>query len=352
MKMPRNTVLLGDALERLRELPSSSMDAVVTSPPYVGLRRYGSGEGEIGTEGSVEAFVDKLSKITAELHRALKPTGSLWLNIGDSFSRGPRWGATTKGMLLAPERLLLRLSQQGWLVRGKVIWHKPNGMPNSVRDRFSCRYEYLYHLVREPQYFFDLDAVRIPHQTKRRGLTARSRCAKAYVGRTPRPSKEATRSTWAGPLANGHNDGLERARAEGRAGHRWGKNPGDVWTIPTAGFRGPHPAVFPERLVERPLLATCPATTCAHCGTPWHQVRGSAIRPECDCGAGSLPGLVLDPFMGAGTVGVVARKQARDWLGIELNPSFRELALSRIASTAESVQQRRQPEEVMPLSTP
>lgn len=352
MSAPRKTILLGDALKQLRELADASVDVVITSPPYVGLRRYGAGVNEIGTEGSVEAFVDHIAEVIAELHRVLKPTGSLWLNIADSFSRAPRWGAPTKAMLLAPERLLLRLAEQGWLVRSKVIWHKPNGMPNSVRDRFSCRYEHLYHLTRSPQYFFDLDVVRIPHQTKRRGLTARSRCAKAYVGRTPRPSKEATRQTWAGPLANGHNDGLARARAEGRAGHRWGRNPGDVWTIPTAGFRGPHPAVFPERLVERPLLATCPARTCARCGRPWHQLRGQATAPDCTCAAGFTSGLVLDPFMGAGTVGVVARKHGRDWLGIELNPAFRELALSRIASTTESADERRQPKEVMPLSTP
>lgn len=331
----RNTILLGDAATRLRELGDACVDTVITSPPYAGLRRYGSGERELGQEPSADAFVDALAAVLAEVARVLKPSGSLFLNIGDSFSKARRWGMPPKGMLLVPERLLMRLAADQWLVRGKVIWHKPNAMPNSVRDRFSCRYEVIYHLVRSSSYFFDLDAVRIPHVSQRRRLTARSRHAKAYVGITRQPTKEATRPIWAGPLANGRNDGLAHARREGRAGHRWGKNPGDVWTIPTAGFRGPHPAVFPERLVERPLLATCPQRTCARCGTPWRQQRNVVDVPVCGCRAGWRPGLVLDPFMGAGTTGVVARRHGRDWLGIELNPDFRALALHRIASTPE-----------------
>jgi DNA modification methylase len=141
---------------------------------------------------------------------------------------------------------------------------------------------------------------------------------------------DAPRPSWAGPLA-GNNSGLARARAEGRAGHRDGKNPGDVWTISTAGFRGAHFAVFPEALVERPLRATCPARVCVRCGRAWTQQRGVAIAPICQCMAASHPGLVLDPFMGSGTTALVAERLGRDWLGIELNADYRALAQSRLS---------------------
>jgi DNA modification methylase len=127
-----------------------------------------------------------------------------------------------------------------------------------------------------------------------------------------------------------------RAHAEGRVGHPLGKNPGDVWRIPTAGFRGAHFAVFPERLIERPLLAGCPERTCANCGAPWLRPPGNktaALAASCACQASWLPGLVLDPFIGAGTVGVVARRLGRDWLGIELNPDYAALATERIKAT-------------------
>ncbi|MFN8103915.1 MAG: site-specific DNA-methyltransferase [Acidimicrobiia bacterium] len=331
--VPRNTVLLGDAREQLCRLPDNCVDLVITSPPYVGLRRYGAGVGEIGTEASVGEFVTRLLTVTDELGRVLKPTGSLWLNVGDSFSNAARWGAPPKGMLLTPERLIIGLVEQGWLVRAKVVWHKPNAMPNSVTDRFTATYELLYHLVRSPRYFFDLDAVRVPHRSTGRPLTARPPRAKAKAGTRPpgRPSKQ--RAAFTGPLANGDNRGLLRARAEGRTGHRLGKNPGDVWNIPTAGFRGPHPAVFPESLIERPLLACCPRRVCARCGAPRQQAALMPTKPNCACQADWPPGLVLDPFMGAGTTGVAARRRGYDWLGIELNPDYRTLATERIAAT-------------------
>lgn len=322
----RQTIIGGDAQARLAELPERSIDVVVTSPPYVGLRRYEAGPEEIGTETSVEAFVARLLGVTEQIARVLKPSGSFWLNIADSFSRSQRWGAPRKGMLLAPERLLIGLSDQGWLVRSKVIWSKPNPLPSSVRDRFSAAHEMVFHLVRSPYYFFDLDAVRIPHRSSGRGLTAPARRAKAKTG-PPR------RARFAGPLANGDNRGLLRARAEGRPGHPGGKNPGDVWTVPTAGFRGPHPAVFPERLIERPLLATCPVRVCVDCGTHWAQQALVPLAAACDCASRFEPGIVLDPFMGAGTTAVVAKRHGYDWLGVELKESYRTLATKRIAAT-------------------
>ena len=331
----RNVILLGDALEVLRSLHTDLVDTVVTSPPYFLLRNY-QADGQLGLEATVDSYVRNLLNVTDELGRVLKPTGSMWLNLGDSYSRHHRYGAAPKSLLLVPERVLLGLAEHGWIVRNVIVWHKPNPMPASVRDRLSCTHERLFLLVRSERYFFDLDAIRVPHVSRRRGLTASRHCAMSNTG-TPRPQSsrpkyESSRLRWAGPLA-GSNDGLARARAEGRAGHRLGKNPGDVWRVATAGYRGAHFATFPPSLIEPPLRASCPARTCRACGTPWLQQLGEARRPACGCRADWQPGLVLDPFMGAGTTGVVARKLGRDFLGIELNPTYRQLALTRIADS-------------------
>lgn len=330
--LTRNTILLGDSVERLRDLPESSVDTVVTSPPYHLLRNYDR-DGQIGMEPTVAEYVDSIVAVCDELARVLKPEGALWLNLGDSYSRHDRYGAPAKGLLLAPERVLLALADRGWIVRNKIVWAKPNPMPTSVRDRLSCTYEPIYLLTRSSSYFFDLDAIRVPHKSRPRGLTPRTHGEKSEIGPKNTPKYDSSRPGWAGPLA-GRNDGLEKARREGRAGHRLGKNPGDVWTVATAAYRGAHFATFPVALVTRPILAGCPARTCLACGVAWHQHRGRPVRAACECDAAWQPGLVLDPFMGAGSTAVAARTVGRDWLGIELNSTYRDLALTRIASTA------------------
>jgi site-specific DNA-methyltransferase (adenine-specific) len=334
--LPLGRVLRGDALAQLRTLPSGSIDCVITSPPYHLLRRYGAGPQEIGTEQHVDGYVDRLVEVCDEIGRVLAPHGGLWLNLGDSFSRGTRYGMTAKGMLLAPERLLLKLSQRGWMVRNKAVWAKPNPMPHSVADRLTVTWEPLFFLVRSPRYYFDLDAIREPHKTTR----------SPGAPRTP-PKYGGTRPAWAGPLA-GVNDGLDRARAEGRPGHPLGKNPGDVWQIATAGYRGAHFAVFPEELVRRALIAGCPERVCRACGRPWERERRrdrlGEMRPMCDCQAGWRSGRVLDPFIGSGTVAVVAERHHRDWLGIELNPAFAAMTETRAeASQQKTRNERRAP---------
>jgi len=291
----RNRILIGDATVQLRLLPPDSIDCVVTSPPYYGLRDYGMA-GQLGLESNVGAWVDAMRSVFAEVARVLKPTGSFWLNLGDSFSTHPRFGAQAKGQLLAPERLLLGLVDDGWIVRNKVIWTKPNAMPTSVIDRLNTTHEYVYFLVRSRRYFFDLDAIREPHRTNRR------------IGQRRPPDLTKV----IGPLA-AKRDGLSRARLNGVPGHPLGKNPGDTWSIATRSFRGAHFATFPEALVRRPILATCP--------------RG---------------GVVLDPFFGTGTVGVVAEQLGRDWIGIELNPAYAAMAEERIARARAPVEPRGQ----------
>lgn len=329
--LPRNIILVGDALERLEELPTSSVDCVVTSPPYFALRNY-QVEGQIGLEASVHDWVANLVAVTDQVARVLKPEGSLWLNLGDSYSRHVKYGAPPKGFLLGPERLLLALSRRGWIVRNKVVWAKPNPMPASVSDRLTASWEPLYFLVRSRHYFFDLDAIRVPHRTRLRKSTRRR-------GPAPRRPKAGRPANWAGPLA-GDQSGLDRLKASGVPGHPLGKNPADVWIVAKSSFRGGHHATFPEALIERPLLATCPERVCIVCGLAWRRQRlltslgGLAVRgelqPVCLCEAGWRPGVALDPFLGSGTTAVVAESLGRDWLGVELNPDFAAIASARV----------------------
>jgi DNA modification methylase len=313
--LPRNTIIVGDARDRLRDLPTASIDCVITSPPYFAARDYGHKQ-QIGHEDNVEAWVNQLRTVFAEVSRVLRPSGALWLNLGDGYAWGASEGAPRKSLLLAPERLVLALSADGWLLRNKVIWAKTNPMPSSTPDRLSCTYEVLYFLTRSMRYYFDLDAIRAPHQTTQRQTTRD-------------PHRLYPPAGTGGPVRPGRsqntNGGLSRLKARGLVGHPLGKNPGDVWSLPTAGFRGAHFATFPVRLVERPLLATCPASVCEACSKP-------TLNRRCHCEANFRPGLVLDPFLGSGTVAVAAEQFKRDWLGIELSPAYAELARARIAS--------------------
>lgn len=324
MTTGRNVMLVGDAAWTLARLPKHSVDCVITSPPYFALRDYGM-KGQLGLEESVHDWAANLLAVAEQLARVLKPAGTLWLNLGDSYSRREIHGAEPKSLVLAPERLLLALAERGWTVRNKVVWAKPNPMPASVGDRLTCSWEPIYLLTRSRHYFFDLDAVRIPH-TSIRAATKRSRALKSG------------QASWAGPLA-GTQNGLDRLHTSGASGHPLGKNPGDVWRIAQDAHRGHH-ASFPEALVRTPILAGTPERVCRGCGLAWRRAKISreigciallgSLAQDCSCRAGYAPGLVLDPFMGSGTVGVVAMQLGRDWLGIELSPDFARLAEARI----------------------
>jgi len=332
--LPRRVILTGDALEQLRQLPTASVDAVVTSPPYFRLRDY-QVDGQIGLEQHVVDWVRELRRVMAEVARVVKPTGSVWLNLGDSFSRHPRHGAARKSLLAAPERVLLGLIGDGWIVRSKVIWAKSNTMPSSVADRLSCRWEVVYLLTRSQHYYFDLDAIREPHRSKGRTDPSNRRY----------PPVNAMPPSWAGPLA-GSNSGLARLKAEGKVGHPLGKNPGDVWQLAAGNFRGAHFASFPKALITKPIVASVPERVCARCGLAWEREPARSVghlavlgqlRPACRCRKGWVPGVVLDPFFGAGTVGLVSEEHGRDWVGIELNPEFVTLATERITSARKGV---------------
>ncbi|MDQ6525558.1 site-specific DNA-methyltransferase [Nocardioides sp. LHD-245] len=319
---PRNQILAGDALDRLERLEDHSVDAIVTSPPYFRLRDYGH-PGQVGLEHHIDDWADALQKVLREAARILVPTGSIWLNLGDSYSTHPREGAPRKSLLLGPQRLALRLLADGWTVRNVVVWAKTNPIPSSVRDRLSTTHEIIYLLTRQPRYYFDLDALRAPHTSQLRPRRA---------GRAP----TAERPAWLGPNADGDR-GLDALHAAGRAGHPLGKNPGDVWQLPAGGYRGAHFATYPERLARRMVEASTPRMRCTRCRAPWtravirhgHQAWRAPPRPTCSCASNAEPGIVLDPFIGAGTTAIAAAKLGRDWLGIELSDDYIRLALDR-----------------------
>lgn len=326
----RNIVITGDALTELRRLPDASVDMVLTSPPYFRLRDYAV-TGQLGLERHVDDWVAGLREVAQEIHRVLVPSGTFWLNVSDTYSTGEREGAARKSLLLGPERLALALIEDGWRLRNKIVWQKANYMPTSVTDRLACSWEAIYVFTSGDRYFFDLDAIRRPHTST--------------VPKTTRWRPIRTkRQQWLGPNTDDAT-GLAAMKASGRVGHPLGKNPGDVWRIPASNYRGSHHATFPVALAELAIRAGCPERRCTVCRAPYRRpvhrqivqgigetaVRG-ALTPQCDCDANTEPGIVLDPFFGAGTTALGAIENRRDWLGIELSPHFAREARDRISS--------------------
>jgi site-specific DNA-methyltransferase (adenine-specific) len=330
--LPRNTFLLGDVRTRLAELPDAAVDCVITSPPYFALRDYGQPD-QLGLESTVDEWVANLTAVSREIKRVLKPTGAFWLNVADSYAHHPHEGAPKKSLLLGPQRLALALVADGWIMRNHIIWAKTNPMPANVTDRLSCTHESIFLLTRQQRYYFDLNAIRQPHKDRRvhgRMSSAEER-PRVYppVGALPRRNDRSYDI----------NDGLGKLKAAGLVGHPLGGNPGDVWQLATAAYRGEHFAAFPKRLAETPLLSTCPERVCRTCGLPWQRAKQyrdgrwlavGPLKPDCNCGTDWQSGVVLDPFIGSGTVALVAEQHHRDWVGIELNAKFVELARNRL----------------------
>lgn len=299
-------ILLGDALEGLRTLEPESVHTCVTSPPYFNLRDYGVA-GQIGNEDTPEAFVGKLVEVFREVWRVLRPDGTLWVNIGDSYAtrsgkqpptntrnscghtekRTPA-GYKYKDLIGVPWALAFALRADGWYLRQDIIWNKSNCMPESVRDRCTKSHEYIFLLSKSERYYFDPQAIREPAGTK--GNARSFRGGGAYTGgRSFNNSAEVARESH----GNVKNDTGTR-------------NKRDVWTVSTTGFRGAHFAVFPEKLIEPCILAGCPEG-----------------------------GTVLDPFTGSGTTGVVAKRLGRNFVGCEINPDYAKMAAGRIAAEPE-----------------
>lgn len=331
---PDVTIWNGDALEVLRQFPDESVDCCVTSPPYWGLRDYGMAE-QLGLEPTPAAYITSLVAVFAEVRRVLASDGTLWLNLGDSYSHGgngsrdpEKWpkqsrndhrvehsktqGGKPKDLLGLPWRLALALQDDGWWLRSDIVWSKPNPMPESVTDRPTKAHEYVFLLTRSPRYHYDAEAIAEPatwygpNGYPKSGPHAGQMHARAKKGPSweERKAAGATRgnvafdgNVGAGTQRGVHGDGLSHDLGNGLT-----RNARSVWTIQTQQFADAHFAVFPEELPRRCIAAGCPEG-----------------------------GTVLDPFAGSGTTLYVARKLGRKAVGIELNESYCQLAADRLA---------------------
>jgi DNA modification methylase len=308
------TLYVGDARAVLAGMPDQSANCIVTSPPYWGKRDYGVA-GQYGHEDSPAAYVDTMRGVFREARRVLAADGTCWLNLGDSYSASGG-GATgmhaylgehitthratslsAKNLLGIPWRVAFALQDDGWILRNAIVWHKPNAMPESVRDRLNCRHELLFLLAKSPAYWFDLDPIRVPHAAD----TRRERRTRppGHPGAPTRPPKYGPGTPEV--TGSGRYGGLRRNDSHRRA-HPNGRNPGDVWSIPTRPYKGPHFAAYPIDLPLRCIAAGC--------------------KPS---------GVVLDPFAGSGTTGLAAIQLGRKFTGIDLSPDFARLAARRLA---------------------
>jgi DNA modification methylase len=299
-------ILQGDCREMLQSLPDESVHCCVTSPPYFNLRDYNVA-GQIGLESRPEEYVEALVGVFREVRRVLRKDGTLWLNLGDSYaSRWPcnrrnvigsgslangkrearpermGWGLKDKDLMLIPHRVAMALQEDGWWLRSDTVWHKPNPMPESVRDRPTRAHEYLFLLAKSQGYYYDATAIREPGV-----IPAGTKAAKGSAERCAQP-------------------GVNSRPPEYKVYDGW-RNKRSVWQVSTRPYKGAHFATMPPALVEPCILAGCPPG-----------------------------GVVLDPFAGSGTVGEVAAKHGRDAILVELNPEYVKLIEQRVGLFVEA----------------
>jgi DNA modification methylase len=307
-------IYCGDSIKTLSELPEQSVNCCVTSPPYWGLRDYGH-DGQIGLESTPEEYVERMVEVFREVHRVLRDDGTLWLNLGDSYNttsgysraspeyfRKGRIGGSAdkkairheilkpKDLLGIPWRVAFALQADGWYLRQDIIWHKPNPMPESVRDRCTKAHEYIFLFAKKNKYYYDSESIKIEAST-------------ATIERNKYGFKGAFKGQFKGtPDENRFQDGrpIESPNfsADGKANRR------SVWSVSTKPFKGAHFATFPPDLIEPCVLAGCPEG-----------------------------GVVLDPFSGSGTTSMVARKNGRNSIGIEINEEYCEISKKRLTQT-------------------
>lgn len=360
-----NKIINGDSLEILKTLPDESIDCCVTSPPYYGLRDYGH-KNQIGLEETPQLFVEKMVSLFSQVRRILKPSGTLWLNIGDSYASGPRnrtetqavsksklngglksqcqilrqinkisEGLKPKDLIGIPWLVAFALRADGWYLRQDIIWHKPNPMPESVADRCTKSHEYIFLFSKSRKYFFDQDSIKTPlrdaslvrlnqdldNQKGSERIPGKTNNAmKAvikghsiggngkYTSSDDKRHRTKSGKNWAPKLYEHRGDGDKKLTGHsgnmGKDGNLIGNgfaNKKSVWSVTTKAFSEAHFATFPEELIVDCLKAGCPDK-----------------------------GIILDPFMGAGTTALVARKLNRNFIGIELNPDYIKIAEERL----------------------
>ncbi|WP_370601143.1 site-specific DNA-methyltransferase [Pseudomonas nitroreducens] len=343
---PSHQIMVGDCLELLRAMPDDSVHTCITSPPYFGLRDYGMAA-QIGLEQTPAEFVARLVEVFREVRRVLRYDGTLWVNMGDSYAsiaggyapegsagkhdvvsratrgavrrgqrRMPPSGLKQKDLIGIPWRLAFALQDDGWYLRQDIIWHKPNPMPESVRDRCTKAHEYLFLLSKSPRYYFDREAIAEPlapasvtrlaqagweEQQGSARIPGKTNGTMKAVGGSRSKRNSFARETKNTPGTHGQKAQHRPDRPD--IDYSATRNKRSVWSVPTAGFKGAHFATFPLDLIRPCVLAGAP--------------RG---------------GLVLDPFGGAGTTGLVAMQEGRRSVLLELNPQYAAIADARLAT--------------------
>ena len=369
-------IIKGNCLDKLKELPEQSVNTCITSPPYWGLRDYGESD-QLGLEDTPEEFVENLVKVFREVKRVLRDDGTVWLNLGDSYSSGgrstttnqslrggkdygvtrpkPSKGIKPKDLIGIPWRVAFALQADGWYLRQDIIWHKPNPMPESVTDRCTKAHEYIFLLSKSPKYYFDNEAIKEDSK---------------YYGKDSRSDKGNIR------YEGKRTEGADNLAQQSLVTIDEKKNKRSVWTVTTKPFKGAHFAVFPPDLITPCVLAGCPEKVCVECDTPYERkveskrlkrnelpkddpryrpntydgsykdINGKAdagymstidlgLQKQCQCETNETrTGTVLDPFGGAGTTGLVADRNGRNALLIELNEEYAEMARDRLYDDA------------------
>ena len=429
MNLPINRIICGDCLEVMKDWPDGCIDCCVTSPPYWGLRDYGV-DGQLGLEKTPEEYVAKMVEIFQEVKRVLKDEGTLWLNLGDSYCGSPPgtrgkhakgevgdgvykryWdrqlshgedkksiyrtppGLKHKDLCGIPWRVAFTLQADGWYLRQDIIWHKPNPMPESVRDRCTKAHEYIFLLTKKPRYYYDAEAIKVPlaESTANDKRTLNEN----YTQNRPERGFVGNASQGAGMLKS--NGGTRNKRSVWRlrrsqwrqyCNRLWEQfeRRTDIWTVTTKPYSEAHFATFPPDLITPCILAGCPKQVCKKCGKARDRVVDKPVPPEevmtnnrkpndklvkitankygkgqgqklqnwlnehpsqttgwtdCGCGEGFEPGIVLDPFMGSGTVAEVAVKNGRDYVGCELKPEYIKLGRVEAVETGVPVKEQR-----------
>lgn len=364
--LPINQILCGDCLEVMKDFPDESIDMVMFSPPYWGLRDYGV-EGQIGLEEHPRVYVAHMVEVCREVKRVLKKHGSMYVVLGDTYcgshsgygdyrhankrsiSKTFLYNTVEKSQskfkdkdgwlqpkqkLLIPSRVAIALQEEGWILRNDIVWHKPNHMPSSVKDRLSNAYEHVFFFVKARRYYYDLDAIRQPHtsvkdlgrkrldtKTPKHDLAVKLGAGKigpsGYLVQHPKGKNPGDVLYSLDGRDLGTNvgekgkvvDRKDQWRPQTRLLRLDGKNPGDFWSVNTKPFKGAHFAVYPEDICINPIKASC-----------------------------SKNGVVLDPMCGSGTTCVVAQKLGRKWIGIELNPEYVEIAKKRLMQQSQKLE--------------
>jgi len=306
--MDENKIICGDCLEVMKDFPDSSVDLVVTSPPYWAMRNYGI-DGQLGQEETFEEYIEKLILITGEIKRVLHKKGSFFVNLSDVYggsnagrgtknmtpkqasNKGTRWmvgrpvphyGVPNKSLCLIPQRFAIRMVDEGWILRNIIIWHKPNAMPTSAKDRFTVDFEYVYFFVKQQRYYFE-------------------QILEPYTKPLNRWAGDNLKATGISEWSNKTGQNIYRDR--NMRPNPLGKNKRTVWSINTSSTPEEQSnfAVYPEELVWDIIKACC-----------------------------SLWGITFDPFCGSGTTCVVAKKLGRRYIGIDISEKYCQIARERL----------------------